>query len=465
MEPNTAAGSGTSPEPPVDQDTSTIPSTHAQSLLSPPSSFQPPPPEGFVPAYGSGSGFPAVGYGFLSDDGHAASSSTFPAPGEVHMTGGDIFGQQEVAPAGSQISPHHVEAPAANPFPAPFGGEPWQGPAQPSSSWPAEPGMLAAFSVEEAFQGLAAGYESALLEQIAAWEWQREMPSSLVPPPSVGSSQPPPTSDGGGGSAQPSSSDYELPPLPESLRIPPPMEASTYIMPSTIDGSMMVMPWYCGGTSMDVDTTISTVPDLTIGDMDEDEAPMLPVVMPPPSFQGAGASSNFAQPPSNSEVAPAPAAASLQAPLLLPARQEPVHDNRAPHCDLVLLFDENEENLPVQEPDNPTAMGQSSETASKLPEESRHNVSDSTTVAVDGMSTPSQDPSSSMDTINSSSSLSAIGGNTSSGLPPMPPPPLIRAGGSSHSGEVTFDDAELEILWKDKNLQELVYTDPRKVKR
>ena len=52
-------------------------------------------------------------------------------------------------------------------------------------------------------------------------------------------------------------------------------------------------------------------------------------------------------------------------------------------------------------------------------------------------------------------------------LQPLPPSSLRTGASSSRSptARVIFTDAEMEIIGKEKNLQELVNTEPKKVKR
>ncbi|RLM58191.1 hypothetical protein C2845_PM18G07810 [Panicum miliaceum] len=160
------------------------------------------------------------------------------------MTDGDVFAQPE-APAATHLPTLLV------------GGQLREGLEQPSS-WTAS-GLLPAS--EGACSGFAG--QSALLEQIAVWAPQSEMPFVS------------PQSGIGAGSAQPPS-DCELAPLPASLRIPSLEETNTYNMSSTFGESMI--PWHCGGSSMDVGSSISTMPDLTTGAM---KAPLLPMKQVP----------------------------------------------------------------------------------------------------------------------------------------------------------------------------------------
>jgi len=130
--------------------------------------------------------------------------------------------------------------------------------------------------------------QSALLEQIAAWAPQREMP--VVSTPS-GSGLPPRSGDIiGAESAQPPS-DCELPPLPPSLCIPLLEETNKL---STFCESML--PWhYGGGSSMDVGGSSSSVPDLATGAM---KAPLLPMKQVPIEIPPATPSSTcFLAPP------------------------------------------------------------------------------------------------------------------------------------------------------------------------
>ncbi|CAL4993078.1 unnamed protein product [Urochloa decumbens] len=202
MEANTAAAN--SPETVDDQ---ALSSTHAQSLLPP----LPPPnlTSAFSPAMGDDA--------FLSVQAHAAASPSF-----------------------------LPEPPPATNLPTLLAGS------QPSSSM-TSPGLPAFLSGE--VPGFAA--KLVLLEQLAAW--QRETP--LVSPPPSGSSsglrlglrpaageqrrqwrQPPP------------SPDYELAPLPESLRIPELEEMSAQhnmSSPTTI--------------TMGIDSSTSFTPKLSVG--------------------------------------------------------------------------------------------------------------------------------------------------------------------------------------------------------
>ncbi|KAG2562158.1 hypothetical protein PVAP13_8KG248615 [Panicum virgatum] len=168
------------------------------------------------------------------------------------MTAGDISAQPE-APAATHLPTLLVS------------GQPWDVLEQPSS-WTA-PGMLPAS--EGAFSGFAG--QSALLEQIAAWAPQSEMPFVSTP---SGSGLPPRSGDIiGAGSAQPPS-DCELAPLPPSLRIPSLEETNKL---STFGESML--PWHYGSSSMDVGGgSISSMPDLTTGAM---KAPLLPMKQVP----------------------------------------------------------------------------------------------------------------------------------------------------------------------------------------
>jgi len=52
-------------------------------------------------------------------------------------------------------------------------------------------------------------------------------------------------------------------------------------------------------------------------------------------------------------------------------------------------------------------------------------------------------------------------------LQPLPPSSLRTGASRSHNptARVIFTDAEMEIIGKEKNLQELVNTEPKKVKR
>ncbi|CAO2141800.1 unnamed protein product [Urochloa humidicola] len=417
MEPNTSSSSaaGTSSAIP-DQ---SLPSQVAESLLT-----QPPV---LVPASGSGSPA-AVGDGSsVSIQGHATSShflpssSFFPDDGTLHMTAGNIFPQPQ------------LEAPPATHFTTTLAGQPRQVPAvQPQpSSWTAPPGMPANAS-GGAFPEFAGG-ESALLEQqIAALAFFSPASASAPPPP------PPPPS-----------SDYELPPLPESLRIPSPAEASSY----NIGGSMI--PWHHGGSSS-LDVAGASGSNLAPPSADY-ELPPLPASLRIPSpveassynmsstiagstmpWHLGGSSSMDVAGASGSNFSPAPASM-LQAPLL-PVKQEPVNDeDMAARRDpvLVSLIDDGDEDELYYQ---------------------------------DAILHSFRDGNSSMDI--DSSSLSMGGNNNQSSNPvpmtmPLSSSIIMPGGSSSHTivGGVVFTDAEMQILMRDKNLQELVKTDPKKVQR
>jgi hypothetical protein len=326
--------------------------------------------------------------------------------------------------------------------------------------------------------------QSAALEQIVAWP-QSDM--SFFSPAAVSGQLPLPSSnDTWVGFAQPSSN-YELPPLPPSLRIPPLEEASTYSTLSTIGGTMM--PWHyadscMGGAGSSIpgvpnltagamkmkepmppleeakastyssmgagSSSISAVPNLTAGAM-KMKAPMSP---PPPSrgvgVGAGGSSSNFvglaAQPSMKSELAAL--RAGLQA-HLLPVNQEAI-------CKKDDGLDQDAIQHPM--PDNSTGHNDleiwDRDAASKMPvvDTSRYNgsSSSSSSIKVAG-STPAGQ--------NSNSALKL--------LPPLPPPSL-RAGASSSQGHVAgviFTDAEKEIIRKDKGLQKLLIIDPKKARR
>ncbi|CAN6372136.1 unnamed protein product [Urochloa humidicola] len=411
MDPNTSSSAaGTFPAI-ADQG---LPSELAQSLPSPP-------PTSLFSASGSSSGSPAaVGVGSsLSIHGHAVSqplpsSSFVPNTGTFHMAGGDIFPQ------------HQLEAPPATHFPTPLAGQPWQAPAAPPqpSSYAAPLAGMPAYPADGAFPGFAGG-ESALLEPIEAL--------AFFSPPSASAQPPPPP---------PPSSDYELPPLPESLRIPSLAEASSY----NIGGSMI--PWHHGGSSS-LDAAGASGSNLAPPSADY-ELPPLPASLRIPSPAEAssyntsstiagsimpwnlGGSSMDVAGASGTNFAPAPAS------LLLPVKQEPVDDDyMAPRKDPVFisLIEDGDEDELYQ----------------------------------DAIMHSFQDGRSSMDIDSSSLSL---GVNMQSSSPmPMPMPlssSILMAGASSsHTdvGGVVFTDAEMQILLRDKNLQELVKTEPKKVQR
>ncbi|CAL5003411.1 unnamed protein product [Urochloa decumbens] len=362
---------------------------------------------GLISAPGFGSGSAAVGDNSPSIYRHAATSqsllsSFFPTLNTVDL-----------------------QVPAATPFPVALGGQPWQGLAPPAWTTLGLPTCPS----QGAFSGFAA--ESAALGQTAAWQ-QSEMPFIL--PASISSQPLPSSSDNCVGFTQPSSSNYELPPLPPSLRIPPLEEESTYSMLSTLNGTI---PWHYGESSMGVGNSIPAVPNLAAGAM---KAPMPPPRAPSLS-QGVGAgSSNFigfeAQPSLSSELAAL--RAGLQAHLLLPVKQEPT-SNVEDKLD--------QDAIQHSMPENSTARGLVGREASlTIPVEISSNASSAKVAG----STPC---------LNSNSTSK----------PPLPlPPSLLRAGASSsrsHTTGIIFTDAEKETVRKDKKLQDLVNTDPKRAKR
>jgi hypothetical protein len=167
----------------------------------------------------------------------------------------------------------------------------------------------------------------------------------------------------------------------------------------------------------------------------------------PPSSQGAGTSSNFinfaTRPSSNSELAPLPE--SLLAPLL-PEKQSPIDATGARHDPDFKSFIDNDGYELDQ--DDPTARDMSWETALKPSEDTRIT-----------RSKPFHHGSSSMGIENSRS--------TPKVLQSLPPSSLRAVASRSRSPvtRVIYTDAEKEIIRKDKNLQELVNTDPKRVKR
>ncbi|CAO2189372.1 unnamed protein product [Urochloa humidicola] len=340
-----------------------------------------PPYGGLVFAPGFGSGSTAVGDNSIH--GHVATSgsvlsSLFPMLGMLDL-----------------------QAPGAAPLPAALGGQPWQGLAPPPS--------------RTALGLPTCPSQSAALEQMAAWQ-QSEMPFFL---PVTVSSQPPlSSSDNHTGFAQPSSN-YELPPLPLSLRIPPLEEESTYSMLSTIDDGTIIS-WHYGDSSMGTGSSLPAGPNLTAGDK-KMKAPMPPLM--PPSSQGVGAGSSnfigFAQPSLNSELAAL--RAGLQAHLHLPVKQEPISNKEdRPDQDAILRL--------MLETSIARALGSL----------------ESTKVAG---STPCQNYNS---------------------TPKLSQPLTVRAGASSsrsHATGVIFTDAEREIIRKDMKLQVLMNADPKRVKR
>ncbi|CAO2149023.1 unnamed protein product [Urochloa humidicola] len=407
--PNTTSSSAAETSPAIIANQG-VPSEDSQSLLPPPPFNQPPPPPpppGLFSASGSGSGSSAaVGDDSLSIHGHAVlqpvrSSPFFPNTGTFHMAGGDIVPQPQ------------LEAPPATHFPTPLAGQPWQAPAaQPQqSSWAAPPAGMPAYPADGAFPGFAGG-ESALLEQqIAAL--------AFFSPPSASSPPMPP----------PPSSDYELPPLPESLHIPAPAEASSY----TIGGSMI--PWNHGGSSS-MDVAGASGSNLALPSADY-ELPPLPASLRIPSPVEASSYNT------SMDVARASGSNFPQAPasLLLPVKQEPVDsDDMAPPKDPVfisLIDDGDDDELYYQ----------------------------------DAILRSLHNGSSSMDIDSYNLSLAANMQSSSPMPMPMPMPLLssisMAGASSSHTdvGGVVFADAEVQILLRDKNLQELVKTEPKKVQR
>ncbi|CAD6256965.1 unnamed protein product [Miscanthus lutarioriparius] len=203
MEPNTSTSpaAGTSPAAVLEHGE---PSVRDPSLLSP--AFSPAPSPGLVPASGSGSESswyqqiplsPAVaaGNGSLSVHAHATSSSqsmpssSFPTAGTLPMVGYDLFG--------------NPEATAATPLPTLLGGQWEQG----------ELSSMAASVLPECPSPGLFGFAG----ESAAW-LSDEMSSSFFSPPSA-SGLAPQSSDNLVGFAQPSS-DSEMEPLSQSLRIP-----------------------------------------------------------------------------------------------------------------------------------------------------------------------------------------------------------------------------------------------------
>ncbi|CAL5007718.1 unnamed protein product [Urochloa decumbens] len=351
--------------------------------------MMPSPSDNLISVPGFGPGSATVGEGSTSIHGYAAtsqslSSSLFPTLNTVDL-----------------------QVPVGTPFPVALDGQPWEGMVPPPPS-----GLVSASRFGSGSAALAA------LEQMAAWQ-QSEMPFFL---PAAVSSQPPPSSsDSRVGFTQPSSSNYELPPLPPSLRIPPlEEEESTYSMLSTINGT--IIPWHYGDSSLGIGISTTAVPNLTAGAM---KAPMSPL-MAPTSSQGLGAgSSKFtgfaAQPSLNSELAAL--RAGLQAHLQLPVKQEPIgnEEDRPDQAVIQRLMVEKEKSI------------------------SRGLVGwESTKVAG---STPCQN---------------------SNSTPKLSQPLTLRAGASSsrsHGTRVIFTDAEKEIIRKDKSLQGIVNADPKRVKR
>ena len=334
----------------------------------------------------------------------------------VHMTGEDIS--------------NSLRSPVATPSMMPLDDEPWHG-LVPPSSWTA---LGLSTSPSQGTPSWFAGQSAAaLLEQISACP-KREMSLS----PTSGSGLPPRNSNNNYFGFPQQASGSQLAPLPASLRIPSLEEASTHNMLSTTGRAM---PWHRGDLSVDVGSSISSLPNLTTGGM---KAPMPP--LKPASSQGAGASSNvinFAPwPSSNSELAALPA--SLQAPLL-PEKQGPIDATAARRDpDFISLINSEEYEL---DQDNPNAKDVSWETALKHLEDTK----------ITG-STPCHHGSLSMG-INNSSSTPKL---------QLPLPPSSLTGASSSRSPVTrviFTDAEKEIIRKDKNLQELVNKEPKKVKR
>ncbi|PVH36395.1 hypothetical protein PAHAL_6G065500 [Panicum hallii] len=321
--------------------------------------------------------------------------------------------------------------PAATPSAATLGGQPWLGLAPPPS-WTAL--GLSACPSQGAFSFFA-DQSTTLSEQIAAWP-QSEMSFT----PTSGSGLPPRSSGDYCFGFPQSASGSELAPLPPSLRIPSLEEASTHNMVSAMGRAM---PCHRGDLSINLGSSISSVPNLTTGAMKSPSRPPLK----PPSSQGAGTSSNFinfaTRPSSNSELAPLPE--SLLAPLL-PEKQSPIDATGARHDPDFKSFIDNDGYELDQ--DDPTARDMSWETALKPSEDTRIT-----------RSKPFHHGSSSMGIENSRS--------TPKVLQSLPPSSLRAVASRSRSPvtRVIYTDAEKEIIRKDKNLQELVNTDPKRVKR
>jgi hypothetical protein len=410
MEPNTSCCS-TAVTSSAIVEQGRLTSTHAKSLFSLSSSSRPL-SHGLISSSGSRSRSLAVGDGSLSVHEHATSQSlpsSFLLAKRVttHMTSEDIS--------------NSLRAPVATPSMAPLSGQSWPGLVPPSScttlGLPTSPSQGA--------PSWFAGQSTAvLLEQISAW------PKSEISflSPTSGSSLPPRSSVNNCYGFPQLASGSELAPLPASLRIPSLEEAGTHNMISAT------------GLSVDVGSCISSLPNLTTGAM---KAPM--PSLKPPSSQGAGASSNVisfaAWPSSNYKLATLPA--SLQAPLL-PEKQGPINATAA--CrdpNFIILINSEKYEL---DQDNPNARDVSWESALKHPEDTR----------ITG-STPCHHGSLSIG-INNSSSMPKLS-------QPLPPSSLRASSSRSPVTRVIFTDAEEEIIRKDKNLQELVNTEPKKVKR
>ncbi|CAO2200909.1 unnamed protein product [Urochloa humidicola] len=388
-------------------------SVKIQSLLSPPSFFALPSHE-LASASGSRSRSSTVRVGSLSINGYTTfqsiPSSFLPTMLDtVNMMGGDIF---------------TLHAPEATLLLAALDGQPCQG--------------LPASLRVSGFSGFAG--QVVALEKIASWP-QSKMSFCL---PTTGFGLPLRSKDDNCIWYTELLSNYKLP------------SSSMYNMSNTLSETM---PWHYGDLSMEVGSSISSMPNLSIKAMKMKE-PMLPLT--PPLSQGVDASTNFisfTRPSSNSK--PTEFWASLKE-VTLPVKQEPINIIATCH-DIEFKSINNEEEEPNQYaipnwiPDNTTGSGLSWswEAALKHPEWSRNNAS---STRITG-STPCHYQSSSM-VISDSSSTPKLS-------QPLPPSSL-RAGASSRHRHVTgviFTNAEKEKIRKDKNLQDLVKTDPKKVKR
>ncbi|CAL4997341.1 unnamed protein product [Urochloa decumbens] len=377
-------------------------------------------------ASGSRSESPVVRDGSLSVHGHTTShfvpSSFLPTMlGTAHMMGGNIF-TLEAAPANSLIS-------------VPLDGQLWEGLAQPPS-WTAL-GLPECPSVS-GFSGFSG--QVAALEKTASWP-QSEMPFFL---PTAGYGLPLPSNNDNCIEFAELSSKYKL------------AAPSTYNM---LGDFGKTKPWHCGDSSMKVGTSIVCMPNLSIEAIKMKEPPLTL-----PLSQGSGASTKFigvTQPCLNSR--PTEFWASHQE-VSLPVKKEPIDVTATCH-DLELKSLYNKEDKPNQDavpnwmPDNSIVSGQSWpwESALKHPERSRNDISDT---RIAGRA-HCHDQSSSM-VINNSNSTPKLSW-------PLPLPlSSVRAGASSshsHVTGVTFTNAEKEVIRKDRNLQELLNTDPKKVKR
>lgn len=227
----------------------------------------------------------------------------------------------------------------------------------------------------------------------------------------------------------------------------------------------------------------------SIGGMMKPSSPVPPLV--PPSTQGAGASSTnlngFAQPSSSSVLSPR--APNLQGPLL-PVKQEVMEyvdtTARRHPPDIISLVDDDEDELhldaifgswgssksswPRSSSGSPCCFAPGSWGSSirrpSFASSSWGGGSSSSSPSCVG-SMPCFDQRMSIDIYGSSSMQEqSVRGKMASvsDLPPLPKS-CVRASCSNGGAGLVFTDPEMAIIAKEKKLQELLRTDPKKVKR